>query len=123
MSLGSYNDGEDYDFDVYLWYPSSRPEVVVPEGVDLGPEIPLIYERQLDDQLDDATSEWPSLSSTYSAASDYDFPCKRDMDKAGYSRFFSSGLVLTSQQVTRRLDGFIRTVGKHLKAIVQRFKA
>ncbi|KAH8106294.1 hypothetical protein BXZ70DRAFT_1075147 [Cristinia sonorae] len=123
MSMGNYEDGEDYDVDVFLWYPSSRPEVVMLAGADNGAEIPFIYGREADDGLDDASLDWPPPSPTYSMVSDFMFPGRLEMDNAGYSNFFSSGLVLTSRQVTRRLDGFMRSFRKYLHRAIQRLKA
>ena len=41
MSTGDYDDDAEYDVDVFLWYPYSRPEVVVPAGVEYGVEVRL----------------------------------------------------------------------------------
>lgn len=82
------------------------------------------------------------LSHSYSESvlSDFAFPGRREMDKAGYTNFFTSGLVMTvrrgpsfasvllrlihpqSQRVSHRIDGWLLTLREHLKAVVQRFK-
>ncbi|THH33632.1 hypothetical protein EUX98_g491 [Antrodiella citrinella] len=119
MTSGIYNEGEDYDVDVYTWYPSSYPNIIVPwDGV--GRELPSVLERELDDEIEESCeADSPPVSPTYSYVSDFEFPAKRYMENAGYSNFFCSGLVMTSQHVTRRVDGFLRSVQGHAKRFFQ----
>ncbi|KAL4241234.1 hypothetical protein ABKN59_000288 [Abortiporus biennis] len=97
---------DDYDYDVYLFWPSGRPDGEFQgDFVDVL-ELPTITHTQ--SELEDRIYEWnyqheaflPPLSPTYTTASDIVFPdIEASAQDAGYSRLFRAGLHATSRHV------------------------
>ncbi|KAI0347286.1 hypothetical protein BDW22DRAFT_513056 [Trametopsis cervina] len=112
-----YDDFEDYDYDVYLYWPSSSPGVLVPAYSDYSdePVSPLNLASDTEDELEAleiGPSQLLNFSPTFTVDPDFVFPADESttqgLDANGYSRLFRMGLVSKSREFTRHLDDILK---------------
>ncbi|OBZ76971.1 hypothetical protein A0H81_03677 [Grifola frondosa] len=117
---------DDYEIDVYLFWHSVRPYVVLPaDPSDAFYETPLIPEDHETGGFERDTVEFPPMSPTYSMTSDFVFPDRgarnNDISAIGYSAFFKTGLFSTSSSLTRHLDRIVRKLRGGIRKTRSRF--
>ncbi|KAI0347299.1 hypothetical protein BDW22DRAFT_1342137 [Trametopsis cervina] len=126
-----YDELEEYDYDVYLYWPSSSHGVLMPADSDYSDEpiSPLeLGSDTTDDELEVleiGPSQLLSLSPTFTVDPDFVFPSDESttqgLDENGYSRLFRMGLVSKSRKFTRHLDDILKgawqTVASSLRCL------
>ncbi|KAI0763262.1 hypothetical protein BC629DRAFT_978990 [Irpex lacteus] len=136
---------EEYDYDEYLFWPSSAPHILVPaNGAEhSGLEVPQSPAEPSPSSTTETVSHADELDAldlglesgsqvltfsptvTFTFNPDFVFPepdASHSLDENGYSRLFRTGLFSKSRRFTRRLDEFLKSAWKSLKERLRKLR-
>ncbi|EMD40475.1 hypothetical protein CERSUDRAFT_111073 [Gelatoporia subvermispora B] len=104
---GIDDDNCDYDYDVFLYWPSSHQfALLIDESPDDTPETPYASGSEYSGSSLESLSDFSTPPTpTYTVTPGFTFPPQKDsMSSAGYSQLFRAGFSYASKGFVRRVD-------------------
>ncbi|KAJ3485035.1 hypothetical protein NLI96_g5225 [Meripilus lineatus] len=123
-------DDDDYDYDTFLYYPSSWPNVLFTENLDFADALvvpsgsselsqllsvpdPIPQDTQLTLPIPPSESVDDDIGIAHFAEAD-------ERGLGGYSRLFKAGFLSSSRQFTRNIDRIMRVIQNGIRSTKRR---